>query len=154
MASLFLKYGHFAFIDCAYLGFASGSPYTDAESIRIFAECGVNMLLAATYGKCCGLYGERVGNLSIVAPSKDVAGRIELEMKLLARAETGGQPTFGALIVETILTNETLRKMWEEDVRHMANELRNRRELLRIKLENFTSPGRWDFLTSQRVMFS
>ena len=73
LADTFKRHGHFAFFDAAYLGFVSGDAFVDAESIRIFADAEVPLLIAATYGKAFGLYGERVGFLSVVAPR--VGGR-------------------------------------------------------------------------------
>lgn len=58
------------FFDAAYQGFASGDLIRDAASIRLFAERGFSMLVAQSYAKNMGLYGERVGALHIVTPDK------------------------------------------------------------------------------------
>ena len=51
----------------AHQGFASGNLDRDAASIRLFACApGMEMLLAQSYAKNMGLYGERVGALSVV----------------------------------------------------------------------------------------
>ncbi|KAF8534753.1 aspartate aminotransferase [Trichophaea hybrida] len=102
LATTFVTHGHFAFLDAAYLGFVTGDVYVDAESIRIFAS-------------------------AVPAPNPEVAGRIERQMKLLARAETGAMPAFGSRIVETVLKDVELRGMWEGDVRLIADQLRKRR---------------------------
>lgn len=47
-------------------GFASGSLDADAQSVRIFVADGGELLTAQSYAKNMGLYGERVGALSIV----------------------------------------------------------------------------------------
>ena len=47
-------------------GFASGSLDTDAHSVRTFVADGGECLIAQSYAKNMGLYGERVGALSIV----------------------------------------------------------------------------------------
>jgi len=47
-------------------GFASGSLDTDAQSVRTFVADGGECLIAQSYAKNMGLYGERVGALSIV----------------------------------------------------------------------------------------
>lgn len=112
------------------------------------------MLLAATYGKAFGLYGERVGFLSVIAPSEEVGKRIETQMKLLARAETGAMPAFGARIVEIILGDMDLKRIWEGEVREISEELRQRRKALREALERLGTPGKWSHLTDQCGMFS
>lgn len=47
-------------------GFASGSLDTDAQCVRTFVADGGECLIAQSYAKNMGLYGERVGALSIV----------------------------------------------------------------------------------------
>ncbi|XP_075487565.1 aspartate aminotransferase 3, chloroplastic-like [Primulina tabacum] len=58
------------FFDSAYQGFASGNLDSDAQSVRMFVADGGECLVAQSYAKNLGLYGERVGALSIVS-SKD-----------------------------------------------------------------------------------
>lgn len=47
-------------------GFASGSLDKDAQPVRMFVADGGELLVAQSYAKNMGLYGERVGALSIV----------------------------------------------------------------------------------------
>ena len=155
LAATFIAGGHFMFFDAAYSGFVSGSTHADAACVRIFADAGVPLLLAATYGKAFGLYGERVGILLITAPNTGVAERMEQQMKLLARAETGAMPIFGAMVVEAILKDPILCESWEEDVRSVAAQIRERRSKLRNLLEHdLSTPGDWTRITEQVGMFS
>lgn len=50
-----------------FQGFASGSLDKDAQSVRMFVADGGECLAAQSYAKNMGLYGERVGALSIVS---------------------------------------------------------------------------------------
>ena len=50
-------------------GFASGSLDEDAQSVRMFVSDGGECLVAQSYAKNMGMYGERVGALSIVSIS-------------------------------------------------------------------------------------
>ena len=134
------------------MGFVTGDAGQDCEPIRIFTEAGIPLLVAATYGKAFGLYGERVGHLCVMAPNLDVRLRMEKQIKLLARAETGAMPRFGALIVSTILGDAELR-VWEADVREIARQLGNRRVRLKRALEEMGTPGDWGFVTEQKGMF-
>lgn len=74
-------------------------------------------------------------------------------MKLLARAETGAQPSFGATVVETILMDDELRSIWKSDIKHMADQLRKRRRLLLEQLKSLGTPGDWNFVIDQSGMF-
>ena len=51
-------------------GFASGSLDTDAYAVRLFVGDGGECFIAQSYAKNMGLYGERVGALSIVSEIK------------------------------------------------------------------------------------
>ena len=64
-------------MDCAYQGFASGDAEKDAFAIRLFVEEGHSLLLAQSFAKNFGLYGERVGSLSLVraAATTETQGR-------------------------------------------------------------------------------
>ena len=153
MAETFVARNHFAFLDVSYMGFVTGDADQDCEPIRKLADAGIPLLVAATYGKAFGLYGERVGHLCITAPDAEVALRIEKQMKLLARAETGAMPRFGALIVSTILVDAELRRMWRVDLRDIARQLRERRVRLKQALEGIGASGDWSFVTEQKGMF-
>ncbi|THG09208.1 hypothetical protein TEA_022838 [Camellia sinensis var. sinensis] len=77
--------GLLPFFDSAYQGFASGSLDADAQSVRMFVADGGECLVAQSYAKNMGLYGERVGALSIVCKNADVASRVESQLKLKSR---------------------------------------------------------------------
>lgn len=47
-------------------GLVSGNLDEDAQAIRLFVTDGGECLVAQSYSKIMGLYGERVGALSIV----------------------------------------------------------------------------------------
>lgn len=154
LIQVFLTRRHFAFLDSAYLGLVSGDSDSDASTIGMFEAAGVPLLLAATFGKSFGLYGERVGMLSVIAPNPEIKARMQKQMALLARSETGSSPAFGAKIVEVALGDEKIKAVWAEDVKGIATELRRRRQVLRNELELVGTPGQWDFLTRQVGMFS
>ncbi|CAL5405752.1 unnamed protein product [Camellia sinensis] len=74
--------GLLPFFDSAYQGFASGSLDADAQSVRMFVADGGECLVAQSYAKNMGVYGERVGALSIFCKNADVASRVESQLKL------------------------------------------------------------------------
>lgn len=77
--------GHFAFFDVAYQGFATGSLDEDAYAPRYFESRGMEFMVAQSYSKNLGLYGERVGALNVVAADAEAAGRVLSQLKRLAR---------------------------------------------------------------------
>ncbi|KAJ5360006.1 Pyridoxal phosphate-dependent transferase major region subdomain 2 [Penicillium concentricum] len=154
LASIFSQRSHLAFFDAAYPGFASGEIDADLAGVRLFAEQEIPLVFVSTYGKSFGLYSERVGIVSILAPSEEVGKRIERHLSLLARAECGAPPDFGSRIIETILSDDILERQWRQELRHMANQLMSRRIALREALEKLETPGDWRHITDQSGMFS
>ncbi|KAL0330578.1 UNVERIFIED_CONTAM: Aspartate aminotransferase, chloroplastic [Sesamum radiatum] len=75
IADVIQEKNHIPFFDVAYQGFASGSLDTDASSVRLFAACGMELLVAQSYSKNLGLYAERIGAINVVCSSSDIAQR-------------------------------------------------------------------------------
>lgn len=73
IAEVMKKNSLIPFFDSAYQGFATGDLDKDAWPIRYFIDQGFQMLLAQSFAKNMGLYGERVGAFHIVAHNKDTA---------------------------------------------------------------------------------
>jgi aspartate aminotransferase len=44
--------------DAAYQGFVSGDPNIDALPVRLFVEAGLEMMVACSFAKNFGLYGQ------------------------------------------------------------------------------------------------
>lgn len=149
---------HFPFFDCAYQGFASGDLATDNFAIRYFVEQGFELMIAQSFAKNFGLYGERAGAFHFVtspgAQSQDRAKRIASQLAILQRSEISNPPAYGARIASTVLNDPTLFKEWEEDLRTMSGRIIEMREALQSKLEELGTPGSWKHITSQIGMFS
>jgi hypothetical protein len=71
-------------------GFASGDSSADAWALRHFVKSdefkdNSFLVLAQSFAKNFGLYGERVGTLSVVCPNKEAAERVRSQLKLIIR---------------------------------------------------------------------
>jgi Aminotransferase class I and II len=62
-------------------GFASGDLDRDAFALRLFLSAGAPMLLAQSFAKNMGLYGERAGALHVVCGSAEEAKRVESQVR-------------------------------------------------------------------------
>ncbi len=60
-------------MDSAYLGFVTGDIYKDLYPIRLLIEDGHTFAYAQSYSKNMAMYGERVGLINFVCPSKEKA---------------------------------------------------------------------------------
>ena len=64
IAAVVREKGHIAFFNSAYQGFASGDAEKDAFALRYFVSEGLPVVLAQSFAKNVGLYGERCAALS------------------------------------------------------------------------------------------
>ncbi|KAL0327550.1 UNVERIFIED_CONTAM: Aspartate aminotransferase 3, chloroplastic [Sesamum angustifolium] len=146
------------FFDSAYqsnaVGFASGNLDADAQSVRMFAKDGGECLVAQSYAKNMGLYGERVGALSIVCRSADVASRVESQLKLVIRPMYSNPPIHGASIVATILKDRSMFQEWTIELKAMADRIICMRQQLFDALRSRATPGDWSHIIKQIGMFT
>lgn len=142
------------FFDSAYQGFASGDPESDAWPVRYFTKQGFEVILVAqSYAKNFGLYGERAGCLHVVASSAALAANIFSQLRSLQRVTVSTPPAFGARVVSAILSDESLEEIWREDLKTMAGRITAMRSALRARLEERQERGNWEHLTIQIGMF-
>ena len=149
---------HFPFFDCAYQGFASGDLDRDAGAVRYFVEQGFELVIAQSFAKNFGLYGERAGCFHFVAsPSPDaqsITTRVASQLAILQRSEISNPPIYGARIAATVLNDAALFAEWKENLRTMSGRIITMRQALRGKLEELGTPGTWNHITDQIGMFS
>jgi aspartate aminotransferase, mitochondrial len=144
---------HFPFFDMAYQGFASGSTDKDAFALRHFVSEGHTPVLAQSFAKNMGLYGERVGAFSIVTTSAEEKKRVDSQVKILVRPMYSNPPIHGARIASEVLNNPALNKQWLGEVKGMADRIITMRALLKKDLEDLGSKRDWSHITSQIGMF-
>ena len=112
------------------------------------------MVIAQSFAKIMGLYGERCGALHFVTPNKTEAGKLLSQVKIVIRCNYSSPPKHGARIAGMILNNETLRQQWLDQLVSVTDRMNEMRRLLRSKLEDIGTKGTWDHVTKQIGMFS
>lgn len=135
-------------------GFASGDLDRDAASIRLFADAGLELLLAQSYAKNMGLYGERVGALTVISRDAEASRRVESQLQKVIRGMYSNPPRHGAEIVAAILGDAELAAGWKRELKGMADRIMAMRERLFAELAALGTPGNWDHLRNQIGMFS
>ncbi|KAF2866076.1 pyridoxal phosphate-dependent transferase [Massariosphaeria phaeospora] len=145
---------HFPFFDMAYQGFASGDTNKDAFALRHFIKEGLRPVLAQSFAKNMGLYGERVGAFSVVCESTEEKKRVDSQIKILVRPLYSNPPIHGARIASEILNDPALNKQWLGEVKNMADRIITMRALLKENLEKLGSKHDWSHITSQIGMFA
>lgn len=141
------------YFDMAYQGFASGDVDQDAAALRYFVDEGHTVLLAQSFAKNMGLYGERAGAFTVCCSSQEEAARVESQCKILIRPMYSNPPRHGARIAAEILTNPGLKAEWLVDVKGMADRIIAMRTQLKAGLEKEGSTLNWQHITDQIGMF-
>jgi aspartate/tyrosine/aromatic aminotransferase len=149
------KRKHLPLFDSAYQGFASGSLADDAFAVRMFAETGMDMLTCQSYAKNAGLYGERVGALTMVSSVAEPVAAIKSQVDRIIRGMYSSPPVYGARIMSRILGDPKLFADWENELVVMSSRIKDMRkhlfeELLKLGGER----ERWERITKQIGMFS
>merc|ERR1711865_519349 len=126
----------------------------DAAAVRYFVAEGHDVILCQSFAKNFGLYGERIGCLSMVAKDAEEADRLLSQLKILIRPAYSNPPIHGAHIVKTILSDPVLEKQWYAECKGMAYRIIGMRELLVGKLAEAVSAKDWGHITSQIGMFA
>lgn len=142
------------FFDNAYQGFVTGCPETDAFPVRLFVAAGLEMLVACSFAKNFGLYGERVGALHVVVSDPSTIPAIASQLRLVTRVMYSTCPLYGARIVSMILNTPRLKAQWLVDCKDMADRLNAVRVQLYSTLLDKGVPGTWLHVVQQRGMFS
>jgi aspartate aminotransferase len=141
------------FFDMAYQGFASGSVDKDAAALRLFADEGHQVLLAQSFAKNMGLYGERVGAFTVVCNDTEEAARVESQAKIIIRPMYSNPSFSGPRLVNEILNDAELNAIWLQDVKGMADRIIEMRAKLTDGLAATGSIRNWEHINNQIGMF-
>lgn len=141
-----------AFLDMAYQGF-SESLDADAWVVRTFAARLDNLFCASSFSKNFGLYGERVGGLSVLCRDAAEAARVRSQLKIVVRTNYSNPPTHGALLVATVLADPELKQLWLDELAQMRDRIKSMRTSLARHLADAGLP-QMGHVTKQIGMFS
>ncbi|WP_437608994.1 amino acid aminotransferase [Erwinia sp. V71] len=153
LAEMSLANGWLPLFDFAYQGFARGLE-EDAEGLRIFAASHKELIVASSYSKNFGLYNERVGAFTLVAANAASATTAFSQVKATIRANYSNPPAHGAAVVATILSDETLRTLWEQELTAMRERIQRMRQLFVNTLQEKGADRDFSFIIQQNGMFS
>jgi aspartate aminotransferase, mitochondrial len=135
-------------------GFASGDAVKDAAPVRLFVDDGHLISMVQSFSKNFGLYGQRVGALSVVGANEDEAKRVVSQMKMVIRPMYSSPPRHGARLVTTVLEDPQLTSEFIEECRGMAERISTMRTSLHEALSAAGSTKNWDHITKQIGMFA
>ncbi|QKX18476.1 amino acid aminotransferase [Microbulbifer sp. YPW1] len=153
LAEMAQKQGFTPFIDMAYQGFGD-SLDADAYGLRLMAESVPEMLVAASCSKNFGLYRERVGLAMVIYSDAAAADRGQSQLLNVVRGNYSMPPNHGGAIVESILTDASLRANWEAELTEMRERINSLRSGVVESLRAAGAAGDFSFIQRQKGMFS
>jgi aspartate aminotransferase len=153
VAQLLVERGLVPFLDLAYQGFSAGLE-ADAAGVRLVAARVPEALIAVSFSKNLGLYRERVGALITIGESEQRAGAILSHVLQIARSIYSMPPDHGAAIAAHIFANDELTRDWTLELDAMRARMLEMRSLLAQELRLATGDRSFDFIRTQRGMFS
>lgn len=139
--------------DFAYQGFGAGVE-EDAQGLRVVANVVPELIIANSFSKNFGLYNERIGAVTVVAKCRETAEIAFSQVKSTIRGNYSNPPAHGALIVATILADETLCTLWESELQQMRERIAQMRVLFVEMLKAEGVEQDFSFISTQNGMFS
>ena len=139
--------------DFAYQGFGRGID-EDAMAVRHFVAEGHQMLVANSYSKNFGLYGERIGGFYVVTADAAAAERVKSQVMRIIRANYSNPPLHGSRIIAKVLAADPLRQEWETELAVMRDRISGMRKALAEGLNAGGSSVDFSFMHKQNGMFS
>ncbi|QLC72110.1 aspartate/tyrosine/aromatic aminotransferase [Pseudomonas sp. LPB0260] len=140
-------------IDFAYQGFGAGLEQ-DAWAVRLFAEALPELLITSSCSKNFGLYRERTGALLVCAADAEKLLDVRSQLAYIARNLWSTPPAHGAAVVASILDDEALKALWQEELNAMRQRVASLRQGLVEALRPHGLAERFAHIAEQRGMFS
>lgn len=145
--------GWLPFLDFAYQGFSKGIE-EDRCAVEVMVEAGIDFVVASSFSKNFGLYNERVGALTVVAPTKQEADVALSHLKKTVRVLYSNPPAHGGLIVATVLSDSELYQQWVKELEEMRGRIIGMRASLVDGLTSRYDGADFSFIKEQCGMFS
>lgn len=145
--------GFLPLIDMAYQGFERGIE-EDNLSVRLFAAKCPEIIVTSSCSKNFSVYRDRVGAISIVAGNAAKAGDVETVIHALTRKNYSMPPAHGPAVIDILLHDETLTRLWRKEVAAMRGRINGLRAGLVDKIAARGIGRDFGFLQRQSGMFS
>ena len=139
-------------VDCAYQGFNQGLT-EDVNGIHILCDSGLEVIVCSSFSKNLGLYGERVGAMTVVADHRNAAQAAMTHVKSCIRANYSNPPKHGAALATIVLTSEELAAAWHAELKNVRSRIKSVRSQFVAEM-NSRCEKDFSFIQNQNGMFS
>ena len=141
------------FIDIAYQGLGDGLN-EDVEGLRYIAEHCSETIITNSCSKNFGLYRERVGSVIVVASKVQGANICRSQLVNVAREIYSMPPSHGAALVDIILHDAKLAKLWQAELAQMRERIGALRNAFAQSLDAVGFGDAFNFIQNEKGMFS
>ncbi len=153
VADIAAKAGWLPFFDFAYQGFGDGLVEDRAGLLAVLQKAP-EALVASSFAKNMGLYGERVGALALVAEGAKPAAAAMSQVKRIIRTMYSNPPKHGAALARAVLADAELRDRWVQELDAMRQRIAGNRQKLVDGLAQRKTGVDFAFIVRQKGMFS
>jgi len=153
IADLAAERGFLPLIDMAYQGFERGIE-EDNLAVRLFAAKCPEIIVTSSCSKNFSVYRDRVGAISVVAGNAAKAGDVETVIHALTRKNYSMPPAHGPAVIDILLHDEALTRLWRDEVAAMRGRINGLRANLVEKIAARGIARDFGFLQRQSGMFS
>jgi aromatic-amino-acid transaminase len=126
----------------------------DVAGLRYLISQVPEMTIALSCSKNFGVYCDRVGAAIILSRNSAQANLAGSLMKSTARQNYSMPPNHGAATVRMILEDQELKADWQQELESMRTRMLDLRTALTRALRLHSNSDQFDFLATQRGMFS
>lgn len=153
VADVAAQAGWLPFFDFAYQGFGDGIDADRAGLLAVLKKVP-EAIVASSFSKNMGLYGERVGALLLVAESEKAAAAALSQVKRIVRVIYSNPPRHGAALANLMLADDELNALWRDELAAMRQRIAGNRHLLADGLARRVADRDFAFIARQKGMFS
>ena len=140
------------FFDVAYQGFGDGL-IEDAYSVRRAIEKLPEVLICNSCSKNFGLYRERTGAAIVVTQSAKQTNAAKSHIMSAARRSYSMSPYHGTGIVAELLSDESLKNEWQDELESVRNRMNRVRVGLAEGLNSAQTQLDFGFVAQSKGMF-
>ncbi len=153
VSDIAVRRGWLPFFDFAYQGFGDGLAEDRAGMLAVLHKVS-EAIVASSFSKNMGLYGERVGALHFTAQTADAAEAVLSQVKRLIRVLYSNPPKHGAALAAMVMGDDELRDLWADELNDMRSRIQTNRQQLVDGLAARITHRDFSFITRQKGMFS
>ncbi|NVJ98506.1 MAG: aromatic amino acid transaminase [Alphaproteobacteria bacterium] len=144
------QHGVIPLIDTAYYGLGNCLDEDMALLRQAFDACD-QLMVAMSCSKAFSMYRERVGILFVKTSTAKSAALAQANLEFLGRTSYSMPPSHGAVAVSRVLGNETLRELWQSELKTMRERIVTVRSRLSKSADKFPCLGA---ISKQKGIFS